>query len=687
MKKLILASIVLFSLLSQSLAQEKPEITKENNYSNYLSIGKDLYYQEKFNKAIPYFETLLQTEANQDNITVKFYLAECYRHERLYYKAQTLYKEVTEKAPEKYPISYVWIGKMYNSMDRYEQAIITYADFIADNYKIDTDQDRMLTQLIENSEFSLKQANMPNNFYRNLKILDRNINKNYSNYGASLAGKKLYFTGTITKPRKDEIDLPDIDAKFKQLQIDRIFYAHMEGSQITWQERELTSLKPPKNNNSHMFAPFFDTKNKVLYFTIADKDNYNNGVIYKSIYNDGDFSAPKQITFPADFDASSIKHPMIANTGNNKIIFFAANPSQSKGEFDIFYGLLSNAGTVTDIQSVGDNVNTSKDEISPFYNVDEQILYFSSKGHKGMGNYDIFYVKGEPYKEWQIVTNIRVPVNSGADDYFYTQYKSGDNYAGYFASNRVNSSAPVQSTAYDKIYHYEKILSKKDVILTGKVYDASSKAPIPNARIRVINSATNESIVATTTNNNGKYEIDLAHQDEIKYDIEINAEGYMFFNKTLRFINGKYVPMETLLIKNDDDKKDNNINIVNFPLNKLQVGNKIILKNIYFDFNTASLKSASYAKLVRLSEYMKQNPKIKVEISGHTDNIGSFDYNMKLSKERAKTVVSYLRSNGIDQGRMKYQGYSWTKPIATNSTEEGRQMNRRVEFKIIGIDK
>ncbi len=155
------------------------------------------------------------------------------------------------------------------------------------------------------------------------------------------------------------------------------------------------------------------------------------------------------------------------------------------------------------------------------------------------------------------------------------------------------------------------------------------------------------------------------------YGIEINAKGYMLYLADIDLSKESY---QKEIIRD-------------FALERIEVGAKVILRNIFFEFNKATLKPESYTELENVYNFLINNPDVRLEISGHTDNKGKLEYNMRLSEARAKAVVDYLVARGINPSRLTYKGYAFTQPIAPNTTEEGRALNRRVEFKVIGINK
>jgi outer membrane protein OmpA-like peptidoglycan-associated protein len=206
---------------------------------------------------------------------------------------------------------------------------------------------------------------------------------------------------------------------------------------------------------------------------------------------------------------------------------------------------------------------------------------------------------------------------------------------------------------------------EQTVELEGDVVDEKGK-PL-KAKIEIINNATGEVIARTTADKLGKYLAKLKAGKN--YGIVVSTDGYLFQSLNL-----------------DIPPDQDHMKLPPITLKKLQAGKNIVLNNIFFEFDKASLNPSSKPELDRVANVLKDNPSMKIEISGHTDNKGSATYNLKLSESRAKSVVDYLISNGIDKSHLTYKGYGFLKPIASNETEEGRQQNRRTEFKVTAID-
>ena len=342
-------------------------------------------------------------------------------------------------------------------------------------------------------------------------------------------------------------------------------------------------------------------------------------------------------------------------------------------------------------ENVGPTINTSYDEDGVYMHPDGKTMYFSSKGHKTMGSFDIFRSVFENGK-WSEPENIGYPINSADKDAFFVVSASGKH--GYYSSARMDAigetdiymitllgpeKEPVMNTE-DQFLLSSNLLSREIVIeskverkfssnvtiLKGTITDAVSKEPL-NAIIVITDNEKNE-VVSTFQSNSktGKYLVSLPSGRN--YGIAVTMEDYLFFSENIDLPKSKTYQE---IIKDVE-------------LNKLEVGKKIVLRNIFYDFDKSTLRPQSIAELDRLTKLLEMNPTLRIEISSHTDNVGSAAYNEKLSTNRALSVVNYLvDKKGISKERLEYKGYGFKEPIAPNDSDQGRQLNRRTEFKIL----
>jgi outer membrane protein OmpA-like peptidoglycan-associated protein len=222
-------------------------------------------------------------------------------------------------------------------------------------------------------------------------------------------------------------------------------------------------------------------------------------------------------------------------------------------------------------------------------------------------------------------------------------------------------AAPVSETVIEPTV---EILDNQLTLLKGVVSDEITQLPL-GAVLEITDNDKNEPVASFESNSKtGKYLITLPSGKN--YGLAVKADGYLFHSENFN------IPPTTSYREVEK----------NIKMKKVEVGSVIVLNNIFFDFNKSTLRPDSYPELERLLKLLNDLPTLKIEISGHTDNIGSATYNKKLSQDRAKSVVDYLISKGIKSERLTFVGYGFDKPIATNDTEEGRQMNRRTEFKV-----
>jgi outer membrane protein OmpA-like peptidoglycan-associated protein len=300
-------------------------------------------------------------------------------------------------------------------------------------------------------------------------------------------------------------------------------------------------------------------------------------------------------------------------------------------------------------------VNTPFEEVSPFLSQDGKTLYFSSYGHPGYGGFDIFKSVFENGK-WSVPVNLGSPLNTPGNDRYFTIGGSGE--LGYFASDRGGNL---------DLYEMEipeDMRPQPTVVVSGIVTNAKGN-PV-GAYVMVEDLNTGELIAVSKSNSvTGKYLVVLPAGKS--YSVSANKEGYFFYSQ--RFD----VPMTSKF-----EEVTNSIS-----LKPIEKGANVVLNNIFFETGKATLSAQSTLELKKAIDLMKQNPSMIIEVGGHTDNVGDDATNIKLSTDRAKAVVAYLVKGGIPTQRLQAKGYGKSKPIASNETKEGKQMNRRTEFFIL----
>jgi len=412
----------------------------------------------------------------------------------------------------------------------------------------------------------------------------------------------------------------------------------------------------------------------------------NGGDIYECKLDGDEWTKPKKLN---KYINTGYHESSASLSYDGKIIYFVSDRDGGFGGSDIYLSKLDKKGRWTEAVNLGSIVNTPYDEEGVFMHPNGKTLYFSSKGHNTMGGYDIFKTNYENGK-WTEPENLGYPINSADDDVFFSI--SGNELHGYYSSDKpqgygrqdlyiitfLGPEKPLINNTEDNLIASQtepvsekviepvvEIKQNQLTLLKGIVMDDLTSEPL-GAILEITDNEKNEVIASFESNNKtGKYLISLPSGKN--YGLAVKADGYLFHSENFN------IPASS---QYQEIVKD-------IRLQRLAVGSKIVLNNIFFDFNKATLRPESTAELDRLVKMMNDVPSLKIEVSGHTDNVGSAAYNKKLSEERAKSVYDFLVSHGINKDRLTYVGYGFEKPIATNDTEEGRQLNRRTEVKII----
>ncbi len=413
----------------------------------------------------------------------------------------------------------------------------------------------------------------------------------------------------------------------------------------------------------------------------------NNGDLQISRLEGDKWSWPEWL--PGEIN-SKFKESSASFANNDRVLYFVSERPNGIGGKDIWMSTRDLSGKWSKPVNLGPTINTPDDEESVFMHPDGRTLYFSSKGHNTMGGFDIFRSVLQDDGRWSTPENLGYPINTADDDLAFVISASGRN--GYLASSRpgglgrhdiymvtfLGPEKPMVLSNEDKLLAslqqtiaenvMEKSVELKTIRLTvfkGTILDAITNNPI-EAEIEVVDNDKGEIVFSNRSNaKTGKFLVTLPSGKN--YGLAVKAEGYLFHSENFN------IPPATTYQEVEKEIRLNNI--------KKDV--VIVLRNVFFDQGKATLRVESYPELNRLAKVMKDVPTLKIEISGHTDNRGGAAFNQKLSQDRAKAVVDYLIAQEISPDRLTYMGYGFSKPVADNKTEEGRQLNRRVEFKVL----
>jgi outer membrane protein OmpA-like peptidoglycan-associated protein/tetratricopeptide (TPR) repeat protein len=341
-------------------------------------------------------------------------------------------------------------------------------------------------------------------------------------------------------------------------------------------------------------------------------------------------------------------------------LYFSSNRPGGYGGSDIYVAHRTANEGWTMPENLGPKINTSGDEGCAFIYADNQTLFFNSTGHQGYGQADLFFSKKQPDGTWSEPENLGYPINTIDNE--GSMIVASDGKTAYYASDRSDTKGGLDIYSFEL---REDIRPPKTLWVRGKVFDAKTKNGLPSS-VELTDINTRQLISKVQTDEEGDYLTTLPVGKD--YAFNVNRKGYLFFS-------GNYS-----LSGNNNDS----VFTADIPLQPIEAGAEIILKNIFFDTKQSDLKPGSMIELDKVIQLMNDNPRLVILISGYTDNVGSDQDNLKLSNDRALAVVHYLLSSRqIAKERLQYKGFGAAKPIADNKTEQGKALNRRTELSII----
>ncbi|WP_018613102.1 OmpA family protein [Segetibacter koreensis] len=344
---------------------------------------------------------------------------------------------------------------------------------------------------------------------------------------------------------------------------------------------------------------------------------------------------------------------------DKRALYFSSNRPGGYGGKDLYVSYRMPNGKWGPAKNMGSSINTVGDELAPFIHADNATLYFTSDGLPGYGNSDIFLCRKGPNNEWSNPENLGYPINTIENE--GSLFVSADGKTAFYASDRSDSRGGLD------IYTFElrpDVRPARTLYVKGKVYDIKTRKGLPSA-VELVDNTNQQTVSNVQTDETGNYFITLPVGKD--YTFTVNRKGYLFYSEIFP------------LSKNQPDSTYNK----DIPLKPIELNASLVLKNIFFETNSAQLQEISLIEINKLLQLLTENPTLKLQINGYTDNVGKPAENLKLSTSRAKAVVDYLVTKGIDIKRLLYKGFGETKPVADNKTEAGRAMNRRTEFVVI----
>lgn len=657
----MLFSCCAFALSAQETRINKAFMKAADDYfknGDYYSAAE--YYEKALGKSkkggkssggfSPYSSTTVKPVKIDGPVSTKeeatYNLAESYRRLHFHEKAEPLYQEASMYDRTKFPDAQFHYATTLRAMHKYDEAEAQFRAFAASTQNAEMRQHA--EREIANLEFASRQKQEVDMSMYGIQKAQKMLADTGAVYAPVWSGNTLYFTSS--KPVKG--------APRTQVNNTRIYQASQTDSGFA----NVVNAGVPESNDVHQGAVTLSPDGKrmiISRWTIGGGKKQASLYITKNM--EGKWTEPVALPESINMEGYSAQQPLMMPDG--KTLIFASNMPGGYGGFDLWsvtLDELDNAGTPVNL---GPGINTIGDEQAPFYHVPTGTLVFSSNGRVGMGGMDFYYTRGN-VGAWGEVFNFGHPVNSAKDDIYFTSRGGASNILEnvLFASDR-DASCCLELFTLNK-----KNLPKN---ISGLVVSCDTRQPLSGASVS-IRDANNNVVHTQVTGADGTYSFTI--EDYMPLRAIASAPDHQ--SGELRFERPETPGVLTL----------NNPDIC---LDPIVVDVAVVVNNIYYDFDKAELRKESYPELDKLVTMFEANPDIKVEISAHTDSKGSHAYNQRLSNARAKSVVDYLVSKGIKRNQLISKGYAATQPVAPNENPdgsdnpEGRQQNRRTEFKVL----
>jgi len=625
---------IVFLLLAPALlfAQERPYSTTNKDAIKHYALANEELDNNMYDDVLEQLRQALHADSNF--VEAHGLLADLYRQMRKHKEAVEEYNKAMALNPEYSHVAYLRVGDEeihiahYEDGKRHLEKFLTYPD-------VDPQNMLLGKKLLADCDFSIEAIKHPVPFQPiNMGPAINTPDDEYLPV-ATADESELIFTRKIANNE----DL------YKSVKVNG-----------EWQTATYLSnnINTPEYREG---AQSITQDGKFLFFTGCNRpDGLGRCDIYVSQKKGDDWGKPFDLPPPVNTPGWE-SQPSISSDG--RTLYFTSNRKGGYGGYDIWKSTLTDKGW-GDPVNLGPNINTAFDEQSAFIHPDDSTLYFCSDGWPGLGGKDLFVSRLGKDGQWGKPVNLGYPINTNGDENGLTLTADGSH--AFYSSNNLGGYG-----GFD-IYTFELPENLRPHLVTyvkGTVNDAKTKEPL-EAAVEIIDLQKNESVYGDYSDpDQGAFLATLTTGKN--YGLNISKSGYLFYSQNFSLVG-------------HEAGKPYNISVL---LQPIEVGNKVILNNIFFDTNKFDLKPESLAELQKLVDFLNVNPSLKIEISGHTDNVGNDQLNQTLSENRAKAVYQFLVDNKIDPARLQYKGYGKTQPVASNDTDEGRSQNRRTEFKII----
>ncbi len=639
MKKILLLLILLLPML---LSAQSPKNLSTKNKRAVARYNEALAAYNRYN--LDEAERLLKESIKIEHNFIEAYLVltQVYSEKGEPEKAISSAEKAVSINNNFFPKTYFNLGVLNFSIGNYQKALEYFEKYLT-YHETSGSMVELARNNIERCRFAIHAVANPVPF--NPANIGDSINTTLDEYWPSLSVDERTIVYTVRLPKE-----PEVGIKGTKWQED--FYTSTRNEDGTWSKG--IPVGSPLSTVFNEGAQSLSSDGKTMYYTICQGDC---DLYFSTINSDGSWGHPLKLPPAINSEKSSEKQPSISPDG--QMLYFVSNRPGGLGGFDIWVSVKNPNGVWGNAVNLGQPVNSPGNEQSPFIHFDNKTLYFSSNDHIGMGGQDIFVSHLTDSGKWSEPLNLGYPINTCKNEEGLVVNAIGK--TAYYSSNYI----PDKGMDIYTFELYPEIQPIPSSYVTGTIRDYTTLKPV-EAHISLIDLQSKRETMNSYSSVTGGFMVCLPSDNS--YALFAQAPGYLFYSENFN-LKGLY-----------SFDKPYHLDVLLKPVRQ---GEVTIMRNVFFETDSYELLPESTVELDRVVETLSQNPTIKVEIGGHTDNQGAPDYNQKLSERRAKSVVDYLLSKSVSPERVSWKGYGESQPVAPNSSPEGRAMNRRTELKIL----
>ena len=629
----LILSLFSYQLVAQYSTSSNRAIKKFEEAKNFYQQRDDVQALQKLEEAI---------EADKNFIEAYILRGEIFFDHRKYEEMVESYEKILEINPEFSNLIYFYLSEGYINTGRYDEA------------------QKCINKFLSYSGLSATQINKAKNRLKqcDFAIYAKAHPVEYEpiNMGAKINTEFAEYLPALTLDENTLVVTTCYGGDYNMRMCQEDFFI---SKKVNGEWQQAVNLGAPLNTNENEGAQTISADGNLMFFTACNRvGGMGSCDIYFSMKVDGQWLEARNLGFPVN---TNMWESQPSFSADGRTLYYTSNRQGGLGNKDIWMSVLQNDGSWSRPENLGYQINTEEEDMSPFIHPDNNTLYFASDGRVGMGSLDLYVVRKDAENNWGTPVNLGYPINTHEEESGLIVNSKGD--LAFFSTDRLGGFGSLD------LYQFNLHEAAQPTAVTyvhGNVFNAETKAPLM-AKCQLFDLDTEKKVMEIISNSvTGEFLVPLPTNKG--YALNISKDGFLFYSE-----NFSLEAMQTA------DKTYE----MQIPLQPIKAGEVVILRNVFFDTDSYVLLPESNVELDKLVEFLTKNQTIRIEIGGHTDNVGSEEHNKILSENRAKAVYDYLVLNGINAGRLTYYGFGFSKPIAPNDTEQGRALNRRTEFKIL----